>query len=50
MLLFLVLIVDLVDFFNFEYWVIVGEFVVIGRELDFFVCFVKVFLSWDFIE
>lgn len=50
MLLLLVSTVDPVDLSNFEYWVTVGEFAVIGRELDSLVRLVKASLSWDSIE
>lgn len=46
----LVSTVDPVDLSNYEYWVTVGEFAVMGREVESMARLIKASLSWDSIE
>jgi hypothetical protein len=48
--LLLVSTVDPVDLSNYEYWLTVGEFAVIGREAESLGRLIKASLSWDSIE
>jgi hypothetical protein len=46
----LVSTVDPVDLSNYEYWLTVGEFAIVGREAELLGHLIKASLSWDSIE
>ncbi|KAG0573724.1 hypothetical protein KC19_VG203900 [Ceratodon purpureus] len=50
MILLLVSTVDPADLSNYEYWLTVGEFAVVGRETESLGRLIKASLSWDSIE